>query len=174
MTWLRACASLAAMDPIFASIEQTPFSVWMREDLYAYFIALIFHSIGMALLIGGGVVVSLRAVGVAGATRFDKFRGFFPVMWVGVVMAIVSGIALLIGYPAKALTNPVFALKFACLIGAAFVVRHMARRLFPLAERGEVLPPWGRSLGIAALVLWLSGVAAGKLLLHTYTILLVS
>lgn len=50
----------------------------------------------------------------------------------------------------------------------------MARRLFPLAERGEVLPPWGRSLGIAALVLWLSGVAAGKLLLHTYTILLVS
>jgi hypothetical protein len=174
MTWFRACASLAAMDPIFASIEQTPFSVWMREDLYAYFIALIFHSIGMALLIGGGVVVSLRAIGVAGATRFDKFRGFFPVMWVGVVMAIVSGIALLIGYPAKALTNPVFALKFACLIGAAFLVRAMARRLFPLAEQGAALPPWGRSLGIAALVLWLSGVAAGKLLLHTYTILLVS
>lgn len=115
------CASLAAMDPIFASIEQTPFSVWMREDLYAYFIVLIFHSIGMALLIGGGVVVSLRAIGVAGATRFDKFRGFFPVMWVGVVMAIVSGIALLIGYPAKALTNPVFALKFACLIGRRFL-----------------------------------------------------
>ena len=63
---VTACASLAAMDPIFASIEQTPFSVWMREDLYAYFIALIFHSLGMALLIGWGIVVSLRAIGVGG------------------------------------------------------------------------------------------------------------
>ena len=43
-----------------------------------------------------------------------------------------------------------------------------------VAEQGVALPPWGRSLGIAALVLWLGGVAAGKLLLHTYTILLVS
>lgn len=162
------------MDPIFSAIEQTPFSVWMREDLYAYFIALIFHSLGMALLIGGGIVVSLRVIGFATAARVEAFRGFFPVMWVGAVMAIVSGVALLAGYPAKALTNPVFALKFACLIGAAFVVRYLARAAFPVAERGEALPSWGRSLGIAALVLWLGGVAAGKLLLHTYTILLVS
>lgn len=162
------------MDPIFSAIEQTLFSVWMREDLYAYFIALIFHSLGMALLIGGGIVVSARAIGFAPAARLERFRGFFPVMWFGAVMAIVSGLALLIGYPAKALTNPLFAVKFAFLIGAAFVVRHLARELFPVAERGEALPGWGRQLGIAALVLWLGGVAAGKLLLHTYTILLVS
>ena len=48
----------------------------------------------------------------------------------------LAGIALLIGYPAKALTNPVFALKFACLIGAAVLVRAMAGRLFPLDEQG--------------------------------------
>ncbi|MEQ1610737.1 MAG: hypothetical protein ABL956_17505 [Hyphomonadaceae bacterium] len=162
------------MDPVFAAIEQTPFSVWMREDFYAYFIALIFHSIGMALLIGGGVVIALRMIGVAGHTRIEKFRGFFPVMWFGAVMAIVSGIALLIGYPAKALTNPLFGVKFACLIGAALLVRHASRKLFPAAEGGEVLPPVGRSFGIAMLMLWLGGVTAGKLLLHTYTILMVS
>lgn len=162
------------MDPVFAAIEQTPFSVWMREDLYAYFIALIFHSIGMALLIGGGVVVSFAAMGLAGPVRLGKLRGFFPVMYVGAAMAIISGVALLIGYPAKALTNPVFALKFACLIGAALLVRVMARKLFPAVEQGETAPAWGRRLAIAALVLWLGGVAAGKLLLHTYTILMVS
>jgi hypothetical protein len=162
------------MDPFFAAIEQSPFSVWMREDLYAYFIALIFHSIGMALLIGGGVVVSLRVIGLAGTTRLETFRGFLVVMWVGVALAVPSGIALLIGYPAKALTNPMFAVKFACLIGAALLVREMARRLFPAAARGEALPEGSRWLGVAALVLWLGGVAAGKLLLHTYTILMVS
>jgi len=162
------------MDPVFAAIEQTPFSVWMREDLYAYFIALIFHSLGMALLVGGGVVVSLAAMGLVGSAKLERFRGFFPVMWFGAVLAIVSGVALLIGYPAKALTNPVFALKFACLIGAALLMRVMARKLFPVVERGEAAPAWGRRVAVAALVLWLSGVAAGKLLLHTYTILMVS
>lgn len=162
------------MDPFFAAIEQSPFSVWMREDLYAYFIALIFHSIGMALLIGGGIIVSLRIAGVMPGTRMEKFRGFFPVMWVGVALAVPSGIALLAGYPAKALTNPDFALKFACLIGAALLLRFAARRFFPLAERGEAVPANARWVGIGALVLWLAGVAAGKLLLHTYSILLVS
>ena len=59
-------------------------------------------------------------------------------------------------------------------IGAALLVREMALRLFPVMAQGEPTPPWGQRLALAALVLWLSGVAAGKLLLHTYTILLVS
>lgn len=162
------------MDPFLAAIEQSPFSVWMREDLYAYFIALIFHSIGMALLIGGGVVVSLRIAGVLSNARMDRFRGFFPVMWAGAALAIPSGVALLAGYPAKALTNPVFALKFACLIAAALLVRFAARTYFPLAARGESAPPKARWVGLAALTLWLAAVAAGKMLLHTYSILMVS
>lgn len=162
------------MDGVFAAIEQSPFSVWMREDLYAYFIALIFHSLGMALLVGGGVVVSLAGMGLTGSAPLARFRGFFPVMWFGAVLAIVSGVALLFGYPAKALTNPVFALKFVFLIGAALLVRQMARKLYPVVESGEAAPAWGRRLAIAALLLWLAGVAAGKLLLHTYTVLMVS
>ena len=81
-------ASLALMDLVFAAIEQTPFSVWMREDLYAFFIALIFHSLGMALLVGGGVVVSLAAVGLHRTAPLEKFRGFFPVMWFGAALAV--------------------------------------------------------------------------------------
>jgi hypothetical protein len=79
-----------------------------------------------------------------------------------------------IGDPAKALTNPVFAVKFACLIGAGGLVWLMARRLFPIAARGEPLPGWSRQVAIAALVLWLAGVAAGKLLLYTHSVLLVT
>src|SRR6185295_11071279 len=104
-----------SMDPVFAGIEQTPLSTWVREDLYAYFYILIFHSIGMALMVGGGVLVSLRLLGLAANTRIEKYRGFFPVMAIGAVMAILSGILLLIGYPAKALTNPLFLLKLSFL-----------------------------------------------------------
>jgi hypothetical protein len=162
------------MMQVFAWIEQTPLSIYVREDFYAFFVILIFHSLGMALLVGGGLAICLRAAGLAGAAPLEKFSGFFPVMWVGLAMAAVSGVLLVIGYPAKALTNPVFALKFACLIGAGLLVREIARRLFPVAARGAPLPSWSRALGVGGLVLWLAGVAAGKLLLYTHTMLMAS
>lgn len=138
----------------------------MREDPYAYFVALIFHAWGMALLVGGGIVLSLRALGVGKDATLPKFRGFVPVMWLGAVMAAASGVLLLVAYPAKALTNPVFALKFICLIAAALLSRTLLRPDAP-PRRSR----WQAGLSLA---LWLAGVASGKLLLHTYTVLSVT
>ncbi|HVY90444.1 MAG TPA: hypothetical protein VG942_16375 [Hyphomonadaceae bacterium] len=162
------------MTDIFAWIEQTPFSIWLREDLYAFFVVLIFHSLGMAFLVGGGMVICLRVAGLASGARLEKFRGFFPVMWIGLVMAVCSGVLLLWSYPAKALTNPVFALKFILLISAGVMMGVIAKRLFPLAERGEALPGWARWAGIGTFVLWAAGVTAGKFLPYTHHVLMVS
>lgn len=153
-------------------VEESSLSIFVREDLYAYFVLLIFHAWGMAFLVGGGVAVSLRVLGVASGARLERFAGFFPVMWIGAAMAAVSGIGLLAGYPAKALTNWIFALKFAFLIGAALLVWRIAREVFPAAARGEAIPARGRWLAAAALALWLGGVASGKLLLYTNTMLM--
>jgi hypothetical protein len=155
-------------------IEETRLSVFVREDLYAYFVLLILHAWGMALLVGGGIAVSLRVLGVASGARLERFAAFFPFMWLGAALAIVSGLGLLAGYPAKALTNWIFALKFACLIAATLLVRRIAREVFPLAARGEAIPDRARWQAGAALALWLGGVACGKLLLYTHTILLTS
>ena len=158
----------------FRWLEQTAPSVFVREDFYAYFVLLIFHAWGMALLVGGGIALSLRVLGVASGTQLERFAGFLPWMKLGAALAIISGVGLLLGYPAKALTNWIFALKFACLIGAALVVRHIARAYFPLASCGEALPRPARWLAALALALWLGGVASGKLLLYTNTVLLAS
>ena len=155
-----------------AWIEQTRLSLFVREDFYAYFVLLILHAWGMAFLVGGGIAVSLRVLGVAAGTRIERFRGFFPFMWLGAAMAAVSGIGLLAGYPAKALTNWIFALKFACLVGAALLVRKIAREAFPAAARGEPVPRVTRWAAAGSLALWLGGVASGKLLLYTNTMLL--
>jgi hypothetical protein len=153
----------------FAWIEQTRLSVFVREDFYAYFVLLIFHAWGKAFLVGGGIAVSLRVLGVARGARLERFRGFFPFMWLGAAMAAVSGLGLLAGYPAKALTHCSFALKFACLISAALLVRKLAREGI---AAGEPVPPRGRLMAAAALLLWLGGVASGKLLLYTNHMLL--
>ena len=155
-----------------AWIEQTRLSAFVREDFHAYFVLLIFHAWGMAFLVGGGVAIALRVLGVASGTRLERFRGFFPVMGIGAAMASVSGLGLLAGYPAKALTNWIFALKFACLLGAAWLVWRLGRNVFPAAARGEAVPAGARAMAAASLALWLGGVACGKLLLYTSTMLL--
>ena len=155
-----------------AWIEQTRLSVFVREDFYAYFVLLIFHAWGMAFLVGGGVAIALRVLGVASGARLERFAMFIPVMWIGAALALVSGLGLLAGYPAKALTNWIFALKFACLIGAALLVRKIAREAFPAAARGEPVPRSTRWAAAGSLALWLGGVASGKLLLYTNTMLL--
>jgi len=158
----------------FAWIEQTRPSLFMREDFSAYFIVLIFHAWGMAFLVGGGMAVSLRVLGVAAASPLERFAGFYPVMRVGAALAIPSRIALLVGYPAKALTNWVFALKFVCLGGAAWLVWRMRVELFPLVEAARALPARARWMAGIALLLWVAGVCCGKLLLYTSHMLTVS
>jgi hypothetical protein len=118
----------------------------------------------MALLVGGGIVVSLRAMGSGSQPRLAGFRAIISVMWLGLVLAVPSGLVLLVAYPAKAFTNPVFAIKFACLAGAALLVRRLLRGDGPPA----------RGIAALCLLLWLAGVAAGKLLLHTYHVLTVT
>jgi hypothetical protein len=85
---------------------------FVREDLSAYFVLLILDAWAMALLVGGGLVVAVRLLGIASGASLERFGKLFPFIRVGAVMAIVSGVGLLAGYPAKALTNWVFALKF--------------------------------------------------------------
>jgi hypothetical protein len=151
---------------MLAVIEQTRIALWMREDDYAYFVALIVHAIGMALLVGGGIVIGLTALLGADRPSMQALLRFQPVLWLGAALAVVSGVLLLAAYPAKALTNPVFAIKFVCLMGAATLQGRLLRQ-----ERA-VIPP--RLLAALTLLLWLGGVAAGKMLLHTYHVLMVS
>jgi hypothetical protein len=180
----RACPALhcaarhvtlpGGMMDAFAWIEQTALSRLVREDIWAYFVLLILHAWGMAFLVGGGMAVSLRVLGVASGARLERFAGFFPFMRAGAMLAVLSGLGLLAGYPAKALTNGVFGLKLGCFLAAGLIVWWLARRIFPIAARGEALPVRAKGLAALALLLWFAGVACGKLLLYTNTMLLVS
>jgi hypothetical protein len=153
-----------------AWIEQTRLSLFVREDFYAYFVLLIGHAWGMALLVGGGMALSARVLGMAGGVPLEGLSRLYPMMRVGAVLAVLSGLGLLAGYPAKALTNWVFAVKFACLIGAAVVSVMMVRRSVA-AGRTDVR---AKALAALALLLWLGGIAGGKLLLYTNVMLLTS
>ena len=156
-------------------LEETAFSTWMRESGPAFFSSLIFHSIGMGFVVGVHVAINLRILGVAPRIPLSLMRRFFPVLWVGLVVVFLSGALLLIAYPAKALTNPVFYLKLAAVLAALFITRSFSKGVLQDPGYDASRAPRGaRVLAALSLLLWAGAVTSGRLLAYTYNILMAS
>jgi hypothetical protein len=84
----------------------------------------------------------------------------------------VSGVLLLLAYPTKALTNPVFYLKL-LLIAIAMVDTSLVRKhiIHRSTAPDTPVPVYGRLLAVASLALWAGAVASGRFLAYTYTYL---
>lgn len=106
-------------------LEETAFSTWTRESGPAFFSTLTFHAVGMGFVVGVHVATNLRIPGVAPGIPLSLMRRFFPVLWIGLVVVSVSGVLLLVAYPAKALTNPLFYLKLTSVLAALVITRSL-------------------------------------------------
>ncbi len=156
-------------------LEDTAPSVLIREEpsVWGFPFILFLHTLGLGIAAGVAVALNLWVLGWAGRFPAAPLRGAFPIVWIGFTIALVSGVLLLLAYPTKALTDPVFYLKLALIVAALAQVQWIRRRLFDADGASEPRPPTAamrRSAG-AALVLWGGAVLAGRLLAYTYNYL---
>src|SRR5262245_55930874 len=109
----------------------------------------------MGLLVGASVVIGLRFLGFAPDMPIAPLQMFFRFIWVGFWIQVASGVLLLIGYPTKSLTNPVFYVKLT-LIGFALASMQMLRnRVFADASLSEAaMMAKGRVFVICSLIFW--------------------
>jgi hypothetical protein len=158
--------------PLFLqTIEDTGFSTWLRESEspFAFYFILLFHTFGLALLVGANVVVDLRLLGVARAMPLAPLKRLFPIMWIGFAMNAVTGILLVIAYPTKSLTNPDFYAKLAIIGFAVWVMQKLRSQVFENASLSEVdMMERGAALAKWSLFLWFGAITAGRLLAYTY------
>ena len=154
-------------DPLFLWVESSAFSIWVRESssLFAIPGILAAHTLGLGLLAGLSSALDLRLLGVARSIPPAAFTRFLPVMWLGLWVNVLTGIALLIGYPTKALTDPVFYLKLGLIAASLVVLRAILRRTSGMqAATGTT-----KMLAAVSLVGWAAAITAGRLLAYTCT-----
>jgi hypothetical protein len=159
------------MTPFLIWLESSAFSVWVRESpsVFAFPTILSFHTLGMGIVAGLSAAIDLRILGFAPRVPLLKTKQYFPWLWLGFWMNALSGIVLLIGYPTKALTNPLFYGKLVCV--ALGVTMEILIRRYVLADDGkgqDVVPAGGKLLAAASLVSWAAAITTGRLLAYTY------
>ena len=94
-------------------------------------------------------------------------------MWLGFGINTVSGVALLLAYPAKALTNPVFYTKMLLVVLGVYAVARINREVFPngIAVAGAVVTTIAKRWAVISLLVWAGTVLTGRLLAYTQHVL---
>lgn len=158
--------------PLFLqTIEDTGISTWLRESEspFAFYFILLFHTFGLALLVGANLVVDLRLLGVARSIPLAPLKRLFPIMWIGFAMNAATGILLVFAYPTKSLTNLDFYVKLTIIGFAVWVMQKLQRQVFDDSSLSEAdMTARGTTLARWSLVLWFAAIAAGRLLAYTY------
>ena len=152
---------------MLAVIQESALGVWLRESAWGLFACLIVHTASMGLIVGVAGATGLRALGLFKAIPLTAMGQALLVLPPAGVAAIVSGVLLVVAYPAKALTNPLFWIKLLLVAAAAGVTMALYRRL----ATGEAVRV--RVMAILCLGLWPAGLIAGKFIEYTYKTLLV-
>ena len=159
--------------PLFLrTIEESGISTWLRESEspFAFYFVLLFHTFGLALLVGANAVIDLRLLGIQKEIPIAPLKRLFGIMWLGFAINAVSGALLLVAYPTKALTNPVFYTKLVLITSAVWIMTKLKSRVFDDSSLDEAaMVARGRSLAKWSIVLWIAAITAGRLLAYTYT-----
>ena len=170
----------------FVWLEGTALSEWIRgtPSLWGFPFILYLHTLGLALIAGLSTAVALGLIAMPAQLSRSPLVQLFPLMWIGLAVNALSGLLLLIAYPAKALTNPVFYIKLVAIAVAVGIVQWLQRQLGGRQTAGVGSPGGGAAatsdlarLKRAAwtlIALWLIATLTGRFLAYTHSILLAS
>jgi len=150
-------------------LSQAPQSAVMRESTWAVPVALINHLVGLVLLVGMRLPLDLRLMGWAfkGVPVSQLARRTVPSALVGVIVTIVSGMALYAADPARMTSNPMFAFKIAVLAAAlmnAWIFHAVLARRITDWDSAENLPAIVQASGYTSVLLWITLIVAGRLI----------
>jgi hypothetical protein len=158
------------MDPVLAWIENSALSEWIRGECICAFPTIItIHTICMGLLAGGSSAIDFRILGFAPDILLERTRGFIPLLWVAFAMNAITGTLLLIAYPTKQLTNPIFYVKVALIAFAVWLFYRVGKEIMHSSEvEQKSMSAKAKVLAVASLASWIALIISGRLLQYTH------
>ena len=158
---------------MLARLENTTLSIWLRESGIAFFTSLTLHSIAMAFVIGVNFAIAFRLVRIVPEFELKPFLKFYNLYWLSVVVIFLSGCALLLAYPAKALTNPIFYIKFS-LLTIGLIISWWLQNQMQIIKNNEFSRDKYFWVAMISVFIWIGTITTGRFLAYTNSVLLAS
>lgn len=161
---------MTPIEEFFYWIEHTALSQWVvGESMLAFPLILSVHTVGMGLITGIGVAISLRILGIAPSVPVSALEKFYPIFWAAFAANAASGVLLLAGYPYKAATNPDFYIKLTLIaLGVYLTVKIRRDVLLSLNANAVSASASARRLALLLMAVWFSTILSGRLLAYTF------
>jgi hypothetical protein len=163
-----------------AWLEETDFSVWLRESDWGHPIILCFHAVGMGMVVGISLMYSARILGYAKDFPISAFDRLFGLAWFGFAMNAVSGVLLFGGEPRRLMDTPAFWIKMILIVFAGLALWALGKALHAGPREAVSLTGSGGAVSSAAIVpanariaaifsaaFWLGAIVSGRLIGYT-------
>ncbi len=151
-------------------LSATPLSLAARALDWLVPLLQTIHILAIAMVVSSVFMIDLRILGLARTQSISETaRRFAPWIWSGLVVLAISGVALIVVEPMRALPNPAFQIKMALL-----AVAIAGTCLFQISLRGGAAF-WESSgsrrtianaLAVSAFLLWCVIAGAGRLIAY--------
>jgi hypothetical protein len=126
---------------------------------WMYSIVAVTHYLTMFWCIGSIAVVDLRVMGIAARRRSlaELAEQLFPWVWIGFVLAIISGFLMFATDAGDWAPSKIFHVKLTFIASAA-VVAGVIQWLVPRWAQQAKIPTWAKVLALVSLLLWIGSI----------------
>jgi cytochrome b subunit of formate dehydrogenase len=98
-------------------IENTGVAEYVRVSAYGYPAMITLHSLGLAIMVGLSVVLSLRVLGLFSVIPYSSLYKLLKIAWIGFIVNFISGGALFTTQAVSYMQDGTFLLKAALASG---------------------------------------------------------
>ena len=150
-------------------LQDSALGTWVAGSIWGYPIILACHAVGMAAVAGTVVMINLRILGYARSVPVTLFTRLSVIAWAGLVLNVVTGLALFTGDPVKFFYHPVFWVKISLIALGVLSIWLLLREIrgtgVSPTDTNE-MPSGTKWLAGFSLAFWLSAIIAGRLIAY--------
>ena len=154
---------------LIQSIEDSGIAEYIRVSAYGYPAMITLHSLGLAIMVGLSVVLSLRVLGLFKPIPYTTLHKQLTVAWVGFIVNFISGGLLYSSQAVSYMQDGVFLTKMAFVIVGAILVGILQSQVKAgAAGWSDSSPPpaAARTLAMLTILCWVFGMITGRLIAY--------
>ena len=150
------------------SIVDGPLNQWIQATYWLWPVMEIIHFIGLALLLGGLIVIDLRMAGHFKELNPAATHKLLPIVFLGFGLNLGTGILFFYGDPLRYSVNIGFQIKMVLVLIAGLNVLIFAWKINPVIgdwDRNGDTPPIAKTVAWVSLVAWTGTLITGPRML---------